>query len=188
MHIRLILAPKKEALKTLVSILIKNRSDKMLKVELRKTEDLIEYDGNPRNNERAVEPVMNSIKEFGFLAPVLIDSNDIIIAGHTRKEAAVRLGLKEIPCITVDSLTDEQVKAFRLVDNKTAEFASWDFEKLEEELSNIINIDLSAYKFPDLRDIELDVSDADFLQDTEIVKNSKAKTATCPSCGEVFEI
>lgn len=80
---------------------------------------------------------MNSIKEFGFLAPVLIDSNDIIIAGHTRKEAAVRLGLKEIPCITVDSLTDEQVKAFRLVDNKTAEFASWDFEKLEEELSEI---------------------------------------------------
>ncbi len=136
----------------------------MLKVELRKTEDLIEYDGNPRNNERAVEPVMNSIKEFGFLAPVLIDSNDIIIAGHTRKEAAVRLGLKEIPCITVDGLTDEQVKAFRLVDNKTAEFASWDFEKLEDELSDI-SLDMFQFGFEELENGFIDslLSDEDLI-------------------------
>lgn len=107
---------------------------------------------------------MNSIKEFGFLAPVLIDSNDIIIAGHTRKEAAVRLGLKEIPCITVDSLTDEQVKAFRLVDNKTAEFASWDFEKLEEELSEI-SLDMFQFGFEELENGFIDslLSDEDLI-------------------------
>lgn len=107
---------------------------------------------------------MNSIKEFGFLAPVLIDSNDIIIAGHTRKEAAVRLGLKEIPCITVDSLTDEQIRAFRLVDNKTAEFASWDFEKLEEELSEI-SLDMFQFGFEELENGFIDslLSDEDLI-------------------------
>ena len=106
----------------------------------------------------------------------------MIIAGETRLKASKLLQLDKVPCIIADKLTDEQIKAFRLIENKT-----WDFEKLQEELK-AIDIDIGLYNFPELDDVELNVSDDDFLKDTEIVREHHNKTTTCPKCGEVFEI
>lgn len=108
---------------------------------------LIPYENNPRINTFAVEKVANSIKEFGFKVPIVIDRDNVIVAGHTRYEASKKLGLNEVPCIMADDLTDEQVKAFRLADNKTSEFASWDFEKLELELAALEEMHFSMEEF-----------------------------------------
>lgn len=79
------------------------------------------YEDNPRNNDDAVDKVAESIQKFGFKVPIVIDSEGVIVAGHTRYKAAQKLGLEKIPCIVADDLTDAQVRAFRLVDNKVAE-------------------------------------------------------------------
>lgn len=94
-----------------------------------KITSLKEYKNNPRVNDKAVAKVAASIDEFGFKVPIVIDGNNVIICGHTRLKAAKQLGLEVVPCIVADDLTDEQIKAFRLADNKTGEFADWDFEK-----------------------------------------------------------
>ena len=83
-----------------------------------KLDDLKPYEYNPRNNEEAIEPVANSIKTFGFKVPIVVDRNNVIIAGHTRYKAAKKLGLNKVPCIIADDLTEDQVNAFRLADNK----------------------------------------------------------------------
>lgn len=103
----------------------------------RKVEELVPYENNPRNNKDAVEYVANSIKEFGFKVPIIIDKDNVIVAGHTRLLAAKRLGLENVPCIIADDLTEEQIKAFRLADNKVSEYATWDIEKLELELEEL---------------------------------------------------
>lgn len=157
-----------------------------LKVIYRSTEELLEYDNNPRNNEDAVGKVAESIRQFGFQVPILIDQNDVIIAGHTRKLAAQELGMTQVPCICVSDLSPEQVRAFRLADNKVAEFSSWDPDKLADELAAIMDIDMTVFDFPDMALDELDVSDEDFLQDTEIVKDRTPKTIVCPHCGKEF--
>lgn len=105
------------------------------------------YPSNPRKNEHAIEPVANSIREFGFKQPIVIDKNNTIIAGHTRLLAAKELGLTEVPVIVADDLTPEQVKAYRLADNKTGELAGWDFEQLDIELDDIADIDMSKFGF-----------------------------------------
>lgn len=99
------------------------------------TSRLKEYENNPRNNDLAVEKVKHSITRFGFLVPVVIDVNYEIVCGHTRVRACRELGLSSIPCIIAEDLTEEQINLFRLVDNKTSEYADWDFEKLKKELS-----------------------------------------------------
>ena len=121
----------------------------ILKIQQIPTDTLNEYANNPRNNEEAIEAVAESIKEFGFKVPLVIDKNNVIIAGHTRKKAAELLGLEEVPCIVADDLTPEQIKAYRLADNKTAELAQWDFEKLEKELAELtaFDVDMTAFGF-----------------------------------------
>ena len=115
---------------------------------------LREYDNNPRNNDGAVDAVAASIREFGFKVPVIVDGDNVIVAGHTRVKAARKLGMSAVPCIIADDLTPEQIRAFRLADNKTAELAGWDFTKLEEELLEISNqFDMSAFGF-DMSDFE----------------------------------
>lgn len=104
------------------------------------------YENNPRKNDEAVKYVAESIKQFGFKNPIILDKNNVIVAGHTRLKAAEELDIKEVPCIYADDLSEEQVKAFRLADNKVAEIASWDFGKLEEELADI-DIDMSEFGF-----------------------------------------
>lgn len=157
-----------------------------LRVVYRSIEELLGYDNNPRNNEDAVAKVAESIRQFGFKVPILIDQNDVIIAGHTRKLAAQELGMIQVPCICVSDLSSEQVRAFRLADNKVAEFSSWDPDKLADELAAIMDIDMTVFDFPDMALDELDVSDEDFLQDTEIVKDRTPKTIICPHCGKEF--
>lgn len=108
-----------------------------LQVEYKNVEDLIPYINNPRINDNAVDEVAGSIAEFGFKNPIIIDEDNVIIAGHTRLLASKKLNLKEVPTIKVDDLTDAQIKAYRIADNRTGEFADWDFEKLNIELEDI---------------------------------------------------
>ena len=137
----------------------------MLNIIELKTSDLKDYENNPRNNEDAIDKVAESIKQFGFKNPIIVDKNNVIVCGHTRKKAAEKLGITEVPCIVASDLTDDQINAFRIIDNKTAEFATWDFVKLEEELKNI-DMDLSFYGFDDLLpEEENEVVDDDFCED-----------------------
>ena len=106
------------------------------------TKELIPYSNNPRNNDSAVDAVAASIKEFGFKVPIIVDSDNVIVAGHTRLKAALKLGLEKVPCIKADDLSPEQLKAFRLADNKVGELATWDFDKLEQELDELDSLDL----------------------------------------------
>ena len=102
--------------------------------------ELKDYENNPRLiNDEAVDKVVKSISEFGFKVPIIVDKDNVIVAGHTRKLAAQRIGLDTVPVIVADDLTEDQIKAFRLADNKVAEFSDWDFEKLEEEISSLEN-------------------------------------------------
>lgn len=117
-----------------------------MKIIEKNIDSLTPYHNNPRNNENAVEPVAASIREFGFKVPIVIDSDGVIVTGHTRLKAAEKLGMKKVPCIVADDLTPEQVKAFRVADNKVSEFATWDFEKLEEELA-ALSFDMSEFGF-----------------------------------------
>lgn len=105
------------------------------------------YDKNPRKNKEAVKYVAESIKEFGFKQPIVIDKNNVIVCGHTRLLAAKQLGLKEVPCILADDLTEEQINAYRLVDNKTNEFAEWDNELLKEELFKLPSLNMKLFGF-----------------------------------------
>lgn len=101
---------------------------------MQKLDDLKEYGNNPRINDHAVEEVAESIKQFGFKVPIIVDHDNVIIAGHTRLKASYRLGLEEVPTVVADDLTDEQARAFRLADNKVSEKSEWDQALLELEL------------------------------------------------------
>ena len=116
------------------------------------------YEKNPRKNDEAVKYVAESIKEFGFKVPIVIDKNNIIIAGHTRYKASLQLGLKEVPCIIADDLTEEQIKAFRLADNKVSEFAKWDNDLLQQELDGLFEIiNMNTFGFPvQIENIDID--------------------------------
>lgn len=117
------------------------------KIVYKKLEEIVPYEKNPRKNDQAVEYVANSIKNFNFQNPIIIDKEGIIVAGHTRYKAAKKLKLSEVPCIVADDLTEEQIKAYRLADNKTGEAAEWDFELLDIELEDILDIDMEAFGF-----------------------------------------
>lgn len=118
-----------------------------MQIEYKKLSELNPYKNNPRKNDQAVDAVANSIREFGFKVPVVICKNGEIIAGHTRYKAAKKLKLKEIPCIIADDLTDEQIKAFRLADNKVGELAEWNLDMLDVELDGITEIDMEQFGF-----------------------------------------
>lgn len=105
--------------------------------------DLKPYKNNPRKNDKAVAAVAESIKQFGFKVPVVIDKNNEVVAGHTRIKAALQLGIKTVPCLIADDLTEEQIKAFRLADNKTGELADWDFDLLNVELDELGKLELA---------------------------------------------
>jgi len=122
------------------------------------------YENNPRKNDKAVEIVKNSIKQFGFKNPIILDKNNEIIAGHTRLEASKQLDYKEIPVIWADDLTPEQVKAFRIMDNKSQEFSDWDIEKLQIEFK-----DLEEYEF------DTDLTGFNTKEINEILDNQSSK-------------
>lgn len=131
------------------------------------------YANNPRKNEEAIRYVKESIREFGFKVPIVVSSKGIIVCGHSRYEAAKSLGMQELPCIIADDLTEEQIKAFRLVDNKTAEFAVWDLDRLADELEGI-DIDMEAFGFDDavLEEVTKHCEDCETAQNTGNVAES----------------
>ena len=111
-------------------------------IEIRKLETIKPYDRNPRQNDAAVDAVAESIRQFGFRQPIVVDSEGVIVCGHTRFKAAQKLGLAEVPVHVAADLTPEQIKAYRIADNKTADLAEWDFELLPIELSELQGMDI----------------------------------------------
>ena len=136
-----------------------------MEIVYKKIGEVIPYENNPRKNDDAVDYVAKSIKEFGFKVPIIIDKDNVIVTGHTRLKAAKKLGLDEVPTIKADDLSEEQIKAFRLADNKVSEFATWDDDLLNIELQDL-DIDMSDFGFDinfDEEEIERkDLSDKDF--------------------------
>lgn len=156
-----------------------------MEIVYKKVNELIPYENNPRINDEAVEYVKNSIKEFGFKVPIVIDKNNVIVAGHTRLKASLELGLKEVPCIIADDLSEKQIKAFRLADNKVSEKSQWDFSKLDEELDSILDIDMSLFDF----NINTDnVNLEDFFEDSDNKKEKESKLIECPYCHKPIEL
>ena len=131
------------------------------------------YENNPRINDDAVDDVVESIRQCTYIAPIVVDEDGVILAGHTRYKALRKLGFKECDVIVVSGLSEEQKKKYRLYDNKTAEFASWDQKKLSAELSDV---DFQGYDFGQPAAASPDEGTDD-----------GRKTKTCPCCGEVFE-
>lgn len=126
-----------------------------------KLKDIKPYGKNPRKNDDAVPYVAESIKQFGFKVPIVIDKNNVIVAGHTRYKAAKKLGFKSVPCIIADDLTDEQIKAFRLADNKVSEKAEWDLDLLDSEIEEIFDIDMTDFGF-ELESEELEAEEDEY--------------------------
>ena len=152
---------------------------KDLKIDYVNINDIKPYENNPRFNDDAVEYVANSIEEFGFKVPLVIDKNNVIVAGHTRYKASLKLGLENIPCIIADDLTDEQINAFRLIDNKVSEKSEWNFDLLNDELEKILNIDMDKFGFLKNEEIDFDEIDVDEYFSDE----SNEKMMVCPECG-----
>ena len=140
-----------------------------------KLTDLIPYENNPRINDDAIDVVANSIKEFGFKNPIIIDKDNVIVCGHTRRLAAIKLRLTEVPCIRADDLTEDQIKAFRVADNKTSELSTWDLDKLKIELGDI-ELNMADFGFEDLLDQMKELpEDDEFDADTELEKEAFVK-------------
>lgn len=139
-----------------------NQSQKNMTLVMKNIAVIKPYENNPRHNESAVDAVASSIKEFGWKQPLVIDKDNVIVVGHTRWLAAKKLGLNEVPCLIASDLTDEQIAAYRLADNKTNELATWDFEKLKTELESISDIDMSQFGFEELEASLDDVKDDEF--------------------------
>ena len=135
-------------------------------------EDIHPYANNPRKNDDAVQSVANSIKEFGWQQLIVVDKDGVIIAGHTRYKAALSLGIKEIPVHIANNLTDEQVKAYRLADNKTHDLSSWDDDLLLDELGSIDSIDMSLFGF-DEHEIQMDIEEDEY--DVEVPEEPQTK-------------
>ena len=115
----------------------------------KKVKDLKPYEKNPRLNDDAVKYVAESIKEFGFKVPIVIDKDNNIVCGHTRWKACKKLKIDTVPCVVADDLTDEQIRAYRLADNRVAEKAEWDLALLDTELAEIETIDMTLLGFDD---------------------------------------
>lgn len=152
----------------------------------KKLTEIKPYEKNPRRNDAAVEAVAESIKQFGFKVPLVIDKNGVIVTGHTRYKAAQKLGLKEIPCIVADDLNEAQIKAYRLADNKVGEIAEWDEDLLWEELQALadmdIDMDVFGFKPFDVEDDMADVEEDEFDVEEYIPEEPKAKR------GDIYQL
>ena len=157
-----------------------------MEVQNLKIDEIKPYENNPRNNDAAVEAVANSIKEFGWQQPIVVDKDMVIIAGHTRYLAAKKLGCDTVPVVVASNLSDEQVRAYRLADNKTGELAEWNTKLLDDELQDILDIDMTDFGFDE--DIEFDPADEVDTRIDEPAETTDSTEVTCPYCGEVFKI
>lgn len=156
-----------------------------VEIVMMSTNSLVPYENNPRSNENAVQYVANSIEQFGFKVPIVVDKNNVIIAGHTRYLAAKKLGMSAVPVIVANDLTEEQVKAFRVADNKTAEQSDWNMLKLSKEILDI-DLDLTGFGFSDIEIDNLESLGSDFFgavepQDVQEYSPNVYKPNTAPS-------
>lgn len=153
-----------------------------MEIVYRTIDSLQMYDNNPRNNEKAVEKVAKSIELYGFKVPMVIDSHNVIICGHTRYKAMLMLGRggAEVPCVLANDLTDEQIKEFRLVDNKTSEYSDWDILALSEELKELER-DMSDFDF---QEAKIDWESVEDISE-ETYDEPKHEQYKCPACGHV---
>lgn len=152
-----------------------------MKVQSMSITDIKPYPKNPRDNDAGVDAVANSIKEFGWQQPIVVDKDKVIIVGHTRYKAAKKLGMDKVPVVVADGLSPEQVKAYRLADNKTGELTDWDMGLLDDELGNITDIDMSDFGFDlDVPDDEKEVQEDDF--DEEVPEEPKSKL------GQIYQL
>lgn len=168
-------------------------NSKKIQVVYKGVDELIPYINNPRFNDEAVDAVASSIKNFGFKNPIVIDSDNEIINGHTRLKAAKKLGLDTVPVIVADDLTEAQKKAFRLADNKVSEIAEWDMELLKSELEELMGneFDISKTAFTQ---VEIDgMFDEIFIDDffdeamEHTPKSDEPKTITCQCCKSILD-
>lgn len=156
----------------------------MIKIEYLNIDELKEYERNARHHEELdIAAIEASIRRFGFSDPVGIWKDNQIIEGHGRVMAAKRIGLKKIPCVRLDHLTDEQRRAYALAHNKTAELSGWDFRIRDDELAAVGDIDMTEFGFEDPDGIDIDS-----LFDEPEEKKKEPKRIQCPECGEWFEV
>lgn len=149
----------------------------------KRLDELTPYAKNPRKNDAAVKPVMESIKKFGFKVPIVVDKDGVIVTGHTRYKAAKNLQMETVPCVIADDLSPKEIKAFRLADNKVAEMAGWDFVVLGEELLDLDGFGMSDFGFSNDEDFDVDA----FFEDSPTEKKEKEpKQIQCPHCGMWF--
>lgn len=155
-----------------------------MNIENLKPSDIIPYVNNPRHNESAVDAVASSIRDFGFNVPLVLDKDHVIITGHTRHQAALKLGLETVPCIIADHLTPAQAKAFRLADNRVSELATWDEELLQAELQQLseMGIDMGDFGFTEEELESLD----DITEDEAPEIDEDAEPITQP--GDLYEL
>lgn len=151
-------------------------------------DELIPYAKNAKiHDDTQIKNLALSLDEYGWKQPVVIDRNNIIVAGHGRVLAAKKSRKwcdKPVPCLVADDLTDEQVKAFRLVDNKSAE-SDWDMDALMAELENV-NLSEYTFNWDWLKGDKIEVNDSDFISD-ELLKKKEPSKTVCPVCGAEFE-
>jgi ParB-like chromosome segregation protein Spo0J len=161
-----------------------------VKIEMWAIEKVKPYDKNPRRNDKAVEAVAKSIREFGFRQPIVVDSAGVIVVGHTRYKAALKLGLATVPVHVAADLSPQQARAYRLADNRTAETAEWDVDLLPIELGELRDggADLKLLGFTDKELAEyLKEFDTD-LEDGQADAEETADTIRCPKCGHEFPL
>lgn len=124
-----------------------DKTRQRINLEYRDIADLKNYEFNPRDNAAAIDSVAKSIQTFGFLIPVVVDENDVLVAGHTRVAAAHVLGMMEVPVVKVSHLSEDEINAFRVIDNKVAELAKWDFDLLAGEIGKLQGSGLTLTDF-----------------------------------------
>lgn len=152
-------------------------------VQSKKLEEVHPYENNPRRNDGAVNAVAESIRQCGYIAPIIVDENGVILAGHTRYKALRQLGYQEADVVIKSGLTEEQKRKYRLLDNKTGELAEWDVDLLEMELDGL-----------DFGSLDLDwgISSAEGLDLDEAAstqsEEEETETIHCPKCGFEFAV
>jgi len=160
-----------------------------MKIEQWDIERVKPYEKNPRRNDKAVQAVADSIREFGFRQPIVVDDAGVIVVGHTRYKAALKLGLKTVPIHVATDLTPQQARAYRLDDNRSAQNAEWDIDLLPIELGELRDdgFDLKLVGFSDkelteyLREFDTDLEDGDDPDEA-------VETIRCPKCGHEFPL
>ncbi|HPC65300.1 MAG TPA: ParB N-terminal domain-containing protein [Anaerohalosphaeraceae bacterium] len=156
---------------------------KQFSIEIRNIENITPYEKNPRTNDNAVDAVAASLKEFGFRQPIVVDGDGVIVCGHTRYKAAQQLGLTKVPVHVAKDLSPEQIRAYRIADNKTSDLSDWDYDILPIELSELqdagFDLGLLAFDEKELAKL-LETEPTQGLTDDDAVPEPPAEPITQP--------